>query len=130
MNKGPMVSSAQNAVLIYAGFLVFQTDRDMAPQRCLILLLAAMVVTDPVSDWTSYSKVYMYRFGLKGLQGFEMSRYIAANGEKLAPTCLSAILEKVEEKCQNPVQAFQSNAVKWIPEIPIKGVDKTDLDGI
>ena len=50
MNKGPMVSRAQNAVLIYAGFLVFQTDRDMAPQRFLIVLVASIVGSDPVSD--------------------------------------------------------------------------------
>ena len=89
-----------------------------------------MVLSDQVSNWTSYCNVYMYRVGLKGLQGFEMSRYIAAKGEKLAPTCLSAILEKIEEKCRNPVRAFQSNAVKWIPEIPMQGVGKTYLDGI
>ena len=87
----------------------------MAPQRSLIFLVAAFVLSESVSDWTSYCKVYMYRVALKGLQGFEMSRYIAAKGEKLAPTCLSAIFEKIEEKCRNPVQAFQSNDVKWIP---------------
>ena len=48
----------------------------------------------------------MYRVGLKGLQGFEISRYSAAKGEKPAPICLSAIFGKIDEKSHKPVQAF------------------------
>ena len=52
-----------------------------------------------------------YRVTLKGLQGFEISCYSAAKGEKPAPICLSAIFGQIDEKSRNPVQAFQSNAV-------------------
>ena len=45
------------------------------------------------------------------MQGFEISRYSAAKGEKPAPICLSAIFGKIDEKSRNHEQAFQSNVV-------------------
>ena len=58
-----------------------------------------------------HSAAFLYRVGLKGLQGFEISRYCAAKGEKPVPICLSAIFRKIDKKSRNHAQAFQSYAV-------------------
>ena len=47
----------------------------------------------------------MYRVGLKGLQGFEISRYSAAKGEKPALICLTAIFGRIDKVSGNHVQA-------------------------
>ena len=70
----------------------------------------------------------MYRAGLKGLQGFEISRYSAAKGEKPAPTCLSAIFRNIDEKSRNPVQAFQSDVVVVKESVNMTGVKSTQVD--
>ena len=48
----------------------------------------------------------LYRVGLKGLHGFKISRNNAAQGEKPAPICLSAIFGKIDKKSRNHVEAF------------------------
>ena len=48
----------------------------------------------------------LYRVGLKGLHGFKISRNNAAQGEKPAPICLSAIFGKVDKKSRNHIEAF------------------------
>ena len=55
----------------------------------------------------------LYRVGLKGLQGFVISRYSAAKGEgeTQAPICISSVFGTIDEKSRNPVQAYQSNFV-------------------
>ena len=58
-----------------------------------------------------FSQFQLLQSWTKRLAGFEISRYSAAKGEKLAPTCLSAIFGKIVEKSRNPVQAFRSKAV-------------------
>ena len=62
--------------------------------------------------------IYVNYDGLKGLQGFEISRYSATKGEKPDPICLSAILGKIDEKSGNPPQAFQLNAVEQNTFLP------------
>ena len=52
------------------------------------------------------NKSDVYRVGLKGLQGFEISRFSAAKGGKPAPIHLSAIFGKIDKKSRNHVQAF------------------------
>ena len=53
----------------------------------------------------------LYRVGLKGLQGFVISRYSAAKGETQAPICISSVFGMIDEKSRNPLQAYQSNFV-------------------